>query len=156
MDDLLIDVVELIQHNSNTVVLCGAGISTATGIPDFRSENSGLWSEQDPFEVASIWGFNRQPEHFFHWILPLAQKMVQARPNPAHIALSAMEKRGYIDTLNTQNIDGLHQAAGSQIVVELHASWSRVKCISYRKDFEPHAFLERKKNYQGARIAAWS
>ncbi|MCB0114025.1 MAG: hypothetical protein KDD84_08035, partial [Caldilineaceae bacterium] len=68
-------VCDLLLASRHTVVLTGAGISTQSGIPDFRSPESGLWEHVDPFEVASIWGFRRQPERFYTWLRPLAQKM---------------------------------------------------------------------------------
>jgi NAD-dependent deacetylase len=121
--------VEIIKASQNTTVLTGAGISTPSGIPDFRSSTSGLWSRYDPFEVASLTSFRYKPEKFFDWMRPLATKMYRAEPNSAHIGLADLEKAGYIKTIITQNIDSLHQRAGSKNVIEVHGSMRSMTCI---------------------------
>ncbi len=102
------------------VALTGAGISTPSGIPDFRSAGSGLWEHFDPMDVASIAAFRYRPEQFFDWVRPLAEKIMQAEPNPAHLALAALERAGHLTGIVTQNIDDLHRKAGSQKVLEIH------------------------------------
>lgn len=119
---------EILAHSSYTVVLTGAGHSTPSGIPDFRSPSSGLWEQADPMVVASLDGFRRDPEAFYNWIKPLALKMSLAEPNPAHLALAELERMGIVKALITQNIDQLHQKAGSTRVLELHGSVSSVTC----------------------------
>ena len=119
----------LIRSARHVVVLTGAGISTPSGIPDFRSPRSGLWEQADPATVASIWGFRRDPAAFYAWLRPLAQAMAQAQPNQAHQALAAMEKAGLVKAVITQNIDGLHQKAGSQRVFELHGHVRTAICL---------------------------
>ncbi len=114
------------QH---AVVLTGAGISTPSGIPDFRSPQGGLWQQADPLEVASLWGFHDDPGRFYRWLRPLARKMLDARPNPAHRALAQLEAAGHIRTVITQNIDSLHQAAGSLNVLELHGHVRTFSCL---------------------------
>lgn len=122
-------VCDLLLASRRTVVLTGAGISTKSGIPDFRSPESGLWQHADPFEVASIWGFRQAPERFYTWLRPLAQKMITAAPNAAHQALAALEKAGLVDLIITQNIDNLHQRAGSRNVLHVHGSTDGAVCI---------------------------
>lgn len=122
-------VVELIRSAGSVLVLTGAGISTPSGIPDFRSPFSGLWHTFDPMEVASIWGFHDNPERFFRWFMPVARAIRTARPNAAHYALAALERSGKLDLLVTQNIDGLHQQAGSSDVVELHGDIRSTRCL---------------------------
>ena len=95
-------------------MLTGAGLSTPSGIPDFRSTGTGLWSRDEPMEVASLSTFRTAPERFFQWFRPLASQIFNAQPNPAHCALAELEKAGRIDSIITQNIDTLHQKAGSQ------------------------------------------
>lgn len=121
--------IDAIREASHTVVLTGAGISTPSGIPDFRSSANSLWSKYNPFEVASIWGFREKPERFYEWIRPLAHTVLDARPNPAHVALAELERRGYLKTLVTQNIDNLHQLAGSQNVLEVHGHLRTIACV---------------------------
>ena len=125
----------LLRSSQHAVVLTGAGISTPSGIPDFRSQGSGLWSKDNPLEVASLTAFRRRPERFFAWLRPLAAKIASARPNPAHEALADLEKAGLIKAVITQNIDGLHQAAGSQAVLELHGSTKSLTCLSCHRSY---------------------
>ncbi|MCO6450346.1 MAG: Sir2 family NAD-dependent protein deacetylase [Caldilineales bacterium] len=112
------------------VALTGAGISTPSGIPDFRSANTGLWNFVDPMETASLWSFHAQPQRFYQWLQPLARSLVDAKPNPAHNALLQLERMGRLDAVITQNIDGLHQAAGSTQVVELHGHVRSLTCLN--------------------------
>src|SRR5689334_25418079 len=89
------DAAELFRKARRVIVLTGAGISTPSGIPDFRSEGSGLWSRDEPLEVASLSTFRTAPEKFFHWFQPLASQIFYAQPNPAHTALAEFEQAGY-------------------------------------------------------------
>src|SRR5512143_3823061 len=107
------DAAELVRKAKRAVVLTGAGISTPSGIPDFRSEGTGLWSRDEPLEAASIITFRSHPERFYAWFRPLASQICGARPNQAHLALAELEKRGRLSWIITQNIDMLHQKAGS-------------------------------------------
>ncbi len=120
---------ELIKNASNIVVLTGAGISTPSGIPDFRSPGSGLWNQVNSMEVASIITFRQYPEHFYEWVRPLAMKILTAQPNPAHLALAKLEAAGKLNSIITQNIDGLHQAANNQRVLEVHGHLREMTCI---------------------------
>ena len=86
------DAAVLIRKAERAVVLTGAGISTPSGIPDFRSEGTGLWSRDEPLEVASLTAFRTAPERFFHWFQPLASRIFNAQPNPAHFALAEFER----------------------------------------------------------------
>lgn len=124
------------------VAFTGAGISTPSGIPDFRSAKTGLWQRDNPMEVASLTTFRRQPERFFNWLRPLAEKMWQAQPNPAHTALAWMEKAGYVKGVVTQNIDGLHQRAGSKKVVEVHGTLDTLACHQCRKHYPGVKFVD--------------
>ncbi|MBI5351158.1 MAG: NAD-dependent deacylase [Chloroflexi bacterium] len=119
---------ELFRQSKHAVVLTGAGISTPSGIPDFRSTGTGLWSSDEPMEVASLNTFRTFPEKFFQWFRPLASQIFNAPPNPAHIALAKLEKAGCIKSIITQNIDTLHQKAGSQAVIEMHGTMQTLTC----------------------------
>lgn len=125
---------DLIRQSKRAVALTGAGISTPSGIPDFRSEGTGLWAQDEPLEVASLQTFRTAPEKFFAWFRPLAGQIYHAQPNVAHLALAALEKAGKLVSIITQNIDWLHQKAGSQTVIETHGSLHTLTCAQcYRK-----------------------
>jgi NAD-dependent deacetylase len=121
---------EILRNSRKVVVLTGAGISTPSGIPDFRSTDSGLWEHHDPFEVASLTAFRYNPGQFFNWMRSLVGVMIQANPNPAHYSVARLEQAGYIKAVITQNIDALHQRAGSQNVLEVHGSMNTLTCVS--------------------------
>jgi NAD-dependent deacetylase len=120
----------LIRRASRVVALTGAGISTPSGIPDFRSPNSGLWNHTNPMDVASIMAFRQRPIDFYDWVRPLARKVKEAKPNPAHYALADLEAAGKLRAIITQNIDGLHQAANSKKVLEVHGHNREMTCLS--------------------------
>lgn len=119
---------EIILGSRYTVVLTGAGISTPSGIPDFRSPTSGLWERYDPFEVASLNAFRYNPDKFYSWMHPLFRDIIAAQPNPAHIGFARLESAGYLRAVITQNFDGLHQRAGSNHVLEVHGTLSTLTC----------------------------
>lgn len=119
---------DLLRKAQHAVAFTGAGISTPSGIPDFRSAGSGLWAKNDPMKVASLTSFRRTPQVFFNWLRPLAARIIQAQPNPAHLALAKMEKAGIMKAVITQNIDGLHQKAGSLNVFEVHGGMNTLSC----------------------------
>jgi NAD-dependent deacetylase len=119
---------DLIRQSQRVVVLTGAGISTPSGIPDFRSEGTGLWSRDEPLEVASLSTFRTAPEKFYEWFRPLARQIFLADPNPAHRALADLEAGGRVHCVATQNIDMLHRKAGSKRVVELHGTMATLSC----------------------------
>jgi NAD-dependent deacetylase len=119
----------LILQSHRTVAFTGAGHSTPSGIPDFRSPESGLWEKADPMLVASVWAFRLQPERFYDWVRPLVRLTLEARPNPAHHALAELERLGQLQVVITQNIDSLHQQAGSKRVLALHGDMEHATCI---------------------------
>lgn len=118
----------LIAHARHMVAFTGAGISTPSGIPDFRSAGTGLWQQNDPMQVASATAFCHHPQRFYGWLQPLLRSSQLALPNPAHLALAELENSGILKSVITQNIDGLHQRAGSKSVLELHGSMRRFYC----------------------------
>jgi NAD-dependent deacetylase len=144
MDQELLDrAISLLAGASSIVALTGAGISTPSGVPDFRSPGSGLWERADPLEVASIYSFRRQPQRFYDWIRPLAVLTLQAQPNPAHEALATLEAAGRLRSIVTQNIDGLHQAAGSRRVIEVHGHLRQATCIQCYQRLPARPIIER-------------
>jgi NAD-dependent deacetylase len=120
---------ELIQESERAVALTGAGISVPSGIPDFRTPETGLWANVDPMEVAHIDVFRRDPERFWSYYRPRFHSLGDKRPNAAHEALAELERRGLLEGVITQNIDRLHRAAGSENVVEVHGSIETSTCM---------------------------
>ena len=118
----------LIRERQPCVVLTGAGISTESGIPDFRSE-TGIWADVDPFEVASIQAFRRDPERVWAFYRQRIGMLSGAEPNPGHVAIAELEQRGLVRGVVTQNIDTLHARAGSREVVEVHGSIRSAVCL---------------------------
>jgi NAD-dependent deacetylase len=129
---------ELIRESRCTVALTGAGVSVPSGIPDFRTPETGLWENVDPMEVAHIDVFDRDPARFWSYYRPRFQTLGDKRPNRAHEALAELERRGLLEGVITQNIDRLHRAAGSRNVVEVHGTIETSTCrdcdASYRID----------------------
>ncbi|RLF43464.1 MAG: RNA polymerase subunit sigma, partial [Thermoplasmata archaeon] len=109
------------------IALTGAGISTESGIPDFRSKD-GLWSRYDINEYGHIDSFKKNPAKVWMMLREMISLM-NAEPNPAHYALAELEKMGYIKAVITQNVDNLHQEAGSKNVIEFHGNFRRVVCM---------------------------
>jgi NAD-dependent deacetylase len=120
---------ELIRTRQPCVVLTGAGVSTESGIPDFRSP-TGIWAQVDPMEYASIQAFRSDPEKVWSFYAMRIEMLTGAEPNDAHHALAELERRGFVDAIVTQNIDLLHTRAGSREVVEVHGSIRTVSCLA--------------------------
>lgn len=130
----------IIANSKHVVVFTGAGISAESGIPTFRGED-GLWKRYDPEEVASIWGFRKNPKAFWEFSLELRNKLF-AEPNPAHYAIAELEKIGIVKAVITQNIDMLHQRAGSKRVLELHGSTGKLDCLDCKKEYDWGDYIE--------------
>lgn len=121
---------QLIRNCKPAVVLTGAGISTESGIPDFRSSGTGLWEKMNPMETLSEEVLYKNPKKFYNSGFNIIISMKDAVPNKAHYIISEMEKRGLIDLVVTQNIDGLHHKAGSKNVYEVHGTSRTCSCDS--------------------------
>lgn len=139
---LLQTAISLLKESKHSVAITGAGISTPSGIPDFRSPHSGLWERYNPMEVASLTAFRHNPQKFYTWIHPLAKKIRDAKPNSAHIALARLEESGYLDGIITQNIDALHQRAGSKQILEIHGHMRQATCIACYEVFDTEGLLD--------------
>lgn len=135
--------VEILLSSNYAVALTGAGISTPSGIPDFRSPGSGLWEKVNPMAVASIFAFRVRPKAFFDWFRPLGRTLLEAQPNPAHYALARLEEAGFLKAVITQNIDGLHQKAGSRRVLELHGNLREAQCMKCRRIIPTEGLWEK-------------
>ena len=127
----------LIVEAQPCVVLTGAGVSTESGIPDFRSA-SGIWAQYDPMEYATIDAFRRDPEKVWDFYSKRLSVLATARPNAAHVALAELERRGLVEAVITQNVDRLHDAAGSRRVIAVHGSIRTSSCLAcgHRENFE--------------------
>jgi NAD-dependent deacetylase len=119
---------ERLRTARHVAALTGAGISAESGVPTFRDAQTGLWARYDPTELASPAAFARDPRLVWEWYAWRRELVARARPNPGHAALAALAGRVPRFTLITQNVDNLHQAAGSEGVIELHGNLSRNKC----------------------------
>jgi NAD-dependent deacetylase len=119
---------ELMRVHQPCVVLTGAGISTESGIPDFRSP-AGIWRTYDPMEYATIEAFLADPERVWDFYGKRLASLAEVEPNDGHRALADLERRGWVDAIVTQNVDGLHARAGSRVVVEVHGSIRTSSCL---------------------------
>jgi len=140
---------ELIRESSCTVALTGAGISVPSGIPDFRTPGEGIWEKVDPMEVAHIDAFRRDPAKFWGFYRQRLQLLGGVEPNDAHRVLAELERRGALEAVITQNIDGLHEKGGAERVIEVHGSIRTSSCQSCEAEF-PLARVESLFDEKGA------
>ena len=117
-----------ILNSKKTIAFTGAGISVESGIPDFRSAG-GLWEKFDPEEYADIHAFHTNPEKVWLMLKEMFSLIMTAKPNPAHLGLAELERMGYLSSVITQNVDGLHQLAGSRNVIEFHGTHRTLSCL---------------------------
>ncbi|MDF1537872.1 MAG: NAD-dependent deacylase [Candidatus Thorarchaeota archaeon] len=144
MDDTtLIDKARRLVANASRIsAFTGAGISVDSGIPDFRSEG-GLWERYDPHEFATYDSFLADPSKFWTMGQELAEVILKAEPNDAHLSLSRLEKAGKLVGIITQNIDNLHQTAGNTNVTEIHGNYLRAYCLDCREEYVGDAIHRR-------------
>ncbi len=128
-DQILEQVIKLIQSSNFIVAVTGAGVSAESGVPTFRGKD-GLWKQYDATQLATPHAFKRNPKLVWEWYSWRINLIREAKPNPAHICLSKLESNGLLRAIITQNVDNLHQKAGSKNVLELHGNIFRVKCTS--------------------------
>ena len=127
-EDLLQKTVEIVKRAKKVVAFTGAGISVESGIPDFRGP-SGLWEKFDPMEYATIEAFHANPKKVWAMLQEMALLLDRSQPNPAHRALAHLEEMGHLSSVITQNIDYLHQEAGSKRVIEFHGTSKSLVCV---------------------------
>ncbi len=120
----------------SAVVLTGAGVSVPSGIPDFRTPETGMWANVDPMEVAHIDTFRSDPERFWSFYGERFASLGDKRPNGAHEVLAELERRGLIDAVVTQNIDRLHHMAGTEELIEVHGSIETSRCLACGATYE--------------------
>ncbi len=126
----LADAHALVEAAQQPVIFTGAGVSAESGIPTFRDALTGLWARYDPEQLATEAGFRADPALVWRWYASRRERIAQARPNPAHLAIADYGRRKPRLRLVTQNVDGLHQRAGSRDVIELHGSILRARCLA--------------------------
>ena len=127
--------VKVLIESKHLVALTGAGVSAESGIPTFRGKD-GLWNRYRPEEVANPQAFAKDPEKVWRWYAWRMEKVFSAEPNKAHYAFAELERLGILKCLITQNVDDLHERAGSRNVIHLHGSLRVVKCTSCENSFE--------------------
>ncbi|MBN2157828.1 MAG: NAD-dependent deacylase [Spirochaetes bacterium] len=139
MDATIARAADIILSAKHVIALTGAGISTESGIPDFRSRG-GLWERYDPSEYATIDAFHERPGKVWEMLFDMVGLTRSARPNPGHAALAELEKMELLKCIITQNVDNLHQEAGSVNVIEYHGNVSRLECLSCGTVYEDREF----------------
>ncbi|QUW22790.1 NAD-dependent deacylase [Sporosarcina sp. Marseille-Q4063] len=127
--------VDLLEKSNYIVVYTGAGMSTESGLPDFRSANTGLWEKEDPALIASTEALNRDVEKFFQFYRERVLGVKDCKPHNGHDILAKWEKDGLIKSIITQNVDGFHSEAGSENVMELHGTLQKVHCETCKKEY---------------------
>ncbi|RLB17255.1 MAG: RNA polymerase subunit sigma [Deltaproteobacteria bacterium] len=143
MDALIDKAAQTILDSQLTIALTGAGISVESGIPDFRSKG-GLWDRFDPEEYATIYAFKDNPEKVWRMLKEMEQIVDNARPNAAHTGLAELEQMGLLKSVLTQNVDNLHQEAGSRDVIEYHGNSRSLTCLWCNRKYD---YKEKKGEY---------
>lgn len=128
--------VQLLKSARYAMALTGAGISTESGIPDYRSKGTGLWEKVNPAEMASISYMLSNPKEFFEFNISQWSKYIDVEPNVTHRVMAAMEKAGYLHGVITQNIDNLHYKAGSKNLFEVHGHLRTAHCVNCAKKYD--------------------
>ena len=129
MNEKISRLADIVRRARKIIALTGAGISVESGIPDFRG-SQGLWSKYDPMEYAHIDSFMQDPGKVWNMLAEMDRLVRCAKPNAAHFALAQMERLSKFSSIITQNVDNLHQEAGSSNVIEFHGNSQRIKCLS--------------------------
>jgi len=135
---------QLLINSKHAIVLTGAGVSTESGIPDFRGED-GIWKKYEPEIYGNIQSFLKDPSKFWKMAEDIAPTLFDAKPNPGHLAIAELEKMNIVKAIITQNIDELHQKAGSIIVYEVHGNINRFSCMGCRASYNKEQVLKKLK-----------
>ena len=134
---------EWLNGSNYTVVFTGAGMSTESGLPDFRSQNQGMWNRKDPSRIASTKALNENVHEFIAFYRERVLGVKEYKPHKGHYILADWEKRGLIQSIITQNVDGFHQQAGSQKVAELHGTLQQLHCQSCAKAYSSEEYINQ-------------
>ncbi|AIF44902.1 MULTISPECIES: NAD-dependent protein deacylase [Virgibacillus] len=132
-----------LQNSNYTVVFTGAGMSTESGLPDFRSSNQGLWNKKDPSKIASTDALNNNVNDFISFYRERVLGVKEYSPHKGHYILADLEKQGYVKSIITQNVDGFHQQAGSKNVAELHGTLQTVHCQSCGEVYSSQEYVDK-------------
>lgn len=135
------EIANMLQQAEHTIIFTGAGMSTESGLPDFRSP-SGLWAKFNPDELANVDALKHNTEEFLAFYRERLQAIVDYGAHTGHRILADWEKNGLVQGVITQNVDGFHHDAGSKHVMELHGTFNKFYCNSCQKEYERIAFLE--------------
>jgi len=137
-------IAELITTSARTVIFTGAGMSTESGIPDFRSKDRGLWEKFNPDELANVHALEHNTKEFTDFYRYRLGEITKYKPHDGHQILADWEERGLVSGIITQNVDGFHQDAGSEHVMELHGTFRKFFCHDCRTKYSREAFLNGK------------
>ncbi|VWU51912.1 transcriptional regulatory protein sir2a, putative [Hepatocystis sp. ex Piliocolobus tephrosceles] len=140
------ELAEILKNSKYTVALTGSGTSVESNIPSFRGLNSSLWQKYDPQVCATIWGFWKYPEKIWEVIRDTASDY-EIKPNPGHIALATLDKLGYLKSVITQNVDGLHEESGHMKVISLHGNVFEAKCCICKKRIKLNKIMLQKTSH---------
>jgi len=132
---------EWLKNSRLTVVLTGAGMSTESGLPDFRSAQAGMWNRKDPRLLASTYALQHNRDEFIEFYRYRIVSLQQCQPHQGHLILSDWEKKGLVHWIITQNVDGFHQCAGNDNVIELHGSLRTVRCQKCGKPYPSELYI---------------
>ncbi|BAQ11843.1 NAD(P)(+)-protein-arginine [Bacillus sp. OxB-1] len=134
---------DLMKKSNYIIVYSGAGMSTESGLPDFRSAKTGLWENEDPAQVASTEAMNKDVERFFEFYRKRVLGVKDCQPHIGHELLAKWERGGIIQGIITQNVDGFHSVAGSENVMELHGTLQKVHCQTCGREYENTRYEEQ-------------
>lgn len=133
----------MLKGANYTVVFTGAGMSTESGLPDFRSSKQGLWNKKDPSQIASTEALNNNVDEFIEFYKERVLGVKEYQPHQGHHILAKWERQGLIKSIITQNVDGFHQEAGSGHVAELHGTLQKLHCQSCGKEYDSAEYVNQ-------------
>jgi NAD-dependent deacetylase len=135
-ESLIQSATRIVERSREVVVFTGAGVSAESGIPTYRGDG-GMWKEYDAYKVVEINAFLEEPTYFWSFFRDVRYRaLVDSEPNPAHLAIAELQRRGKASAVVTQNIDGLHRLAGSSDVIELHGNTRRIDCLDCGAEYD--------------------
>lgn len=137
-----------LEESNYTVIFTGAGMSTESGLPDFRSSKQGMWNKKDPSKIASVSSLNENVDEFIEFYRERVLGVKEYCPHKGHFILADWEKRGIIQSIITQNVDGFHEQAGSKRVAELHGTLQQLHCQSCGKKYSSQEYINQEYNCQ--------